>query len=95
MDGIPDFIGIVGGIFLVFLAVLWFMLPFALFGMKSRLDETNRLLAHISGQIEGVGRRVEELEGQIKRVDRTLDRLQGNSEKAIYHLGEIQNGVSR
>ena len=31
--------------FLVFLAILWTLLPFAIFGIKRRLDESNRQAA--------------------------------------------------
>ena len=36
------------GIFLFVLAVLWFILPFIVMGIKNRLDNTNQLLEHIS-----------------------------------------------
>jgi len=44
-------------VFLVILAILWFILPFAIFGTKKKLDlliessgETNRLLAKLAGE---------------------------------------------
>jgi hypothetical protein len=35
-------------LFLIFLSVLWILLPFAVFGIKERLNKTNQLLEHIS-----------------------------------------------
>lgn len=32
---------------MVLIGILWIVLPFAVFGIKSRLDETNRLLAEL------------------------------------------------
>jgi hypothetical protein len=34
-------------LFLLILAILWFVLPFAVFGTKPKLDETNKLLKEI------------------------------------------------
>lgn len=54
-DVVPVFGGLLGlvvGIFLLVLAILWFILPFAIFGIKPKLDmiltdlnKTNKLLA--------------------------------------------------
>ena len=41
MDGLFAFTGAFGSILIIFLvvaAVLWFLLPFAIFGIKTRLD---------------------------------------------------------
>jgi len=54
MSGVDTGIGLVVVIFLVVLALLWFFLPFAIFGTKDLIEqqiketkETNRLLKQI------------------------------------------------
>jgi hypothetical protein len=39
MEQLPPWIYFVVSIFVLILAVLWFLLPFAIFGTKSKLDE--------------------------------------------------------
>jgi len=52
MEAFINTFGIIGGLFVfcffLFLAILWIILPFAVFGIKSRLDKTNKLLENIS-----------------------------------------------
>lgn len=50
-------LAVVAGLFLVVLAVLWFLLPFAVFGLKGRVDnlikaqqETNAILREQAGK---------------------------------------------
>ena len=38
--------------FMVILAILWFILPFAIFGTKSRLDEQTQVLRDLKKSIE-------------------------------------------
>jgi uncharacterized protein YoxC len=45
-------IGIAFGILGIVLIVLWITVPFAIFGIKQRLDETNRYLKTIVEQLE-------------------------------------------
>ena len=40
-DPLAGTVGIVVILFLVILAILWFVLPFAIFGTKARLDQAN------------------------------------------------------
>lgn len=39
--------GLIVIIFLIVLAILWFLLPFAVFGIKTRIDESNQLSKEI------------------------------------------------
>nr|MBS0020051.1 hypothetical protein [Gammaproteobacteria bacterium] len=55
-----DPITLVVGVFLVILAILWFCLPFAIFGTKAKLNElivetrrTNEELALLRRQLDG------------------------------------------
>ena len=47
--------GIFGVLFLIVTAVLWFFLPFAVFGIKNRLDEGNSHLKKISSDLAKLG----------------------------------------
>tara|TARA_B100000780_G_C20901905_1_gene359011 strand:- start:325 stop:552 length:228 start_codon:yes stop_codon:yes gene_type:complete len=47
--------GIFGVLFLIVTAVLWFFLPFAVFGIKNRLDEGNLHLKKISSDLAKLG----------------------------------------
>ena len=40
-------IGLIGFVFIAFLVVLWTLLPFAVFGIKARLDKQNNLLNEV------------------------------------------------
>ncbi len=57
-------LGALGTIFLVVLAILWFLLPIAVFGIKSRLDTVIKLLSDIKKQNETVN-------PELKKIDRT------------------------
>jgi hypothetical protein len=47
--------GLIVAIFLVVLAILWFCLPFAIFGTKPRLDEQTKLLREILAELKAQG----------------------------------------
>ena len=47
--------GLIVVIFLVVLAILWFCLPFAIFGTKPRLDEQTKLLREILAELKARG----------------------------------------
>jgi hypothetical protein len=44
-------LGIILFLFGMVVAILWILMPFAVFGLKDRIDETNRLLRLISEQL--------------------------------------------
>ena len=47
-------LGVVSGvwfIFLVVISIVWLVLPFAIFGIKPRLDENNKLLSDVLIQL--------------------------------------------
>ena len=52
MDSFLGMFGFVGVLFLIVTAVLWFFLPFAVFGVKDRLDNGNAELKKIRIQLE-------------------------------------------
>lgn len=45
-------VGAFGLIFLCILAVLWFVLPFAVFGIKDRMDKQTQLMTKILHELE-------------------------------------------
>jgi len=47
-------IGFIIIILLIIMAILWFFLPFAIFGTKNRLDKTISLLKQVSSQLEKI-----------------------------------------
>lgn len=47
VEDLPSFLILLLILLAFVIAVLWIVLPFAVFGIKSRLDETNRLLAEL------------------------------------------------
>ena len=58
VDAIPAGLVIVIALFLILVAILWFLLPFAVFGMKPRMDklevqakEANETLKEIEKQL--------------------------------------------
>jgi uncharacterized membrane protein len=58
-EAVDQNIGMLGGglglivfVFLVVLAILWFCLPFAIFGTKPRLDEQTKLLREILAELK-------------------------------------------
>jgi hypothetical protein len=46
MDQVGGPLGLVVAIFVVILSVLWFLLPFAVFGVKARLDQVIKEMRH-------------------------------------------------
>ena len=63
-------IAVLALIFLVVLTVLWILLPFAVFGIKNRLDELNDL-------VRAMGRQLEETNNQLDFQSKVLNRLLG------------------
>lgn len=47
--------GLIVAIFLVVLAILWFCLPFAIFGTKRRLDEQTKVLREMLAELKARG----------------------------------------
>lgn len=44
--------GLIVIIFLIVLAILWFLLPFAVFGIKTKIDESNQLSKEILTELK-------------------------------------------
>lgn len=57
-------------------AVLWFLLPFAVFGVKKRLDEANRLLSEIHKDLHARNRGPlpDSSSGERERVEPSIRR---------------------
>jgi len=57
-------------------AVLWFLLPFAVFGVKKRLDEANRLLTEIHKELHARNRGplLDSSPGERDRVEPSIHR---------------------
>lgn len=58
-DGLPSTVALVFYVFLFVMAVVWFFLPFAIFGIKDRLD---KLLAKVDANtraVESLARAIE------------------------------------
>lgn len=59
-DGLPSTVALVFYVFLFVMAVVWFFLPFAIFGIKDRLD---KLLAKVDANtraVESLARAIEQ-----------------------------------
>lgn len=59
MNGLDSGIGLIAFLFLFILAILWFFLPFAIFGMKGLISElinetkkTNKLLEELGYEVK-------------------------------------------
>ncbi len=65
-NGDLELIGAVIALFLFVLAVLWFILPFAIFGIKGRLDHIARLLQHQNDHIASLRTDLARLEQERK-----------------------------
>ena len=52
LETIPIFLFIVVGVFLIILLVLWFLLPFAIFGTKDKLNELINETKKTNDQLE-------------------------------------------
>ena len=80
MDAWPGIGGAAGGLllfaaalFLLVLCVLWVILPFALFGIKSRLDTVNDNLAMgIGPRLQEANDRLGAIMGEIGEIRRAL-----------------------
>ena len=49
---------LLAGAFFGITALLWFLLPFSVFGIKARLDQEIELLARIEEQLKSLNRRI-------------------------------------
>ena len=52
LDSLPPAIMILIQIFIVVTVILWALLPFAIFGLKSRLDKLNNTAQYILNELE-------------------------------------------
>ena len=52
LDSLPPAIMILIQIFIVVTVILWALLPFAVFGLKSRLDKLNNTAQYILNELE-------------------------------------------
>ncbi len=59
--------GILLGLFLLVLAILWVLLPFAVFGTKDRLDKVSKQLEAISDQLQDMTTLLDPDEAKSKR----------------------------
>jgi biopolymer transport protein ExbB/TolQ len=59
--------GILLALFLLFLAILWVLLPFAVFGTKDRLDKVSKQLEAISDQLQEMTTLLDPDEAKTKR----------------------------
>lgn len=62
-DGLPSTVALVFYVFLFVMAVVWFFLPFAIFGIKDRLD---KLLAKVDANTRAVETLARAIEQQKK-----------------------------
>ena len=58
MEGILGGFGIVIVLFLVVLAILWFLLPFAIFGIKDKLDLLISESKKTNQELEKIGKKL-------------------------------------
>jgi hypothetical protein len=52
LDTIPLFLLIVGAVFIILLLILWFLLPFAIFGTKDKLNDLINETKKTNDQLE-------------------------------------------
>lgn len=55
--------------FLIVLALLWFLLPFAVFGIKDKLSALEKRLAEVNGNLEKIAVHASSVDYYAKRVD--------------------------
>ncbi len=65
------------GAFFGITALLWFLLPFSVFGIKARLDQQIELLARIEEQLKSLNRRIASM-----APDAPIAQEHGNTEPA-------------
>lgn len=68
MEGLAGFIEFVF-LFLIVLAILWFILPFAIFGTKPRLDKGNSLAEETNDLLSKIGKELQEQTGLLRRIE--------------------------
>ena len=52
LDSLPPAVTILISIFIVVTIILWALLPFAIFGLKARLDKLNNTAQYILNELE-------------------------------------------
>lgn len=62
-------LGLVVIAFLIVLALLWFLLPFAVFGLKDRLADIKREIAASNATLEMIARHAAVIETSAKRAE--------------------------
>lgn len=58
-------LGVVSAIALVLLAILWFILPFAIFGTKRRLERLIQATDEVRDSLIGIHHELRELRGEL------------------------------
>ncbi len=71
-------------LFLILLAILWIVLPFAVFGIKNRMDKLNKNLLEI-------GKVLKSIESQ-NRSDHLLDKYEGNDPNIVEIYAKTSKG---
>lgn len=52
LDSLPPAVTIIISIFIIVTIILWALLPFAVYGLKSRLDKLNNTAQYILNELE-------------------------------------------
>ena len=68
MDSFLGMFGVFGVLFLVSTAILWFFLPFAVFGVKAKLDNGNAELKKIRKELEKLNINSDSVSAENKMV---------------------------
>ena len=73
-----EFFGVFGFVvfvFLIILAVLWFLLPFVIFGISNKLNELIRLNKSIEGNTEIITNQLKALNNNLRNLtDKEIDK---------------------
>ncbi|MBN2496502.1 MAG: hypothetical protein JXR96_18050 [Deltaproteobacteria bacterium] len=65
LGGATIILSVLGIVLGLFVAVLWIALPFAVFGIKPRLDQINKNLANISSWLKYLAEHTDASGGQL------------------------------
>ncbi|KPK36582.1 MAG: hypothetical protein AMK70_01770 [Nitrospira bacterium SG8_35_1] len=66
--------GVVVFVFLIILAVLWFLLPFVIFGISNKLNELIRLNKSIEGNTDIITNQLKSLNNNLRNLtDKEID----------------------
>ena len=67
MEALSPIIVLIVAVFLIILSILWVILPFAVFGIKKRLDSMNSLLMQHLEATDQIQKNTAKLAGEVEK----------------------------